>query len=377
MSTPNLCPTCRQANRKVGRGTVQAMLKDPATLPEGEGLRFCPNPDCPTVYSHPDSGEVWGTAELKVEVFQKSRRPERLVCYCFDHTVAAVRDEVVATGESAITASIKAACKEGLDRCAETNPQGTCCLGNVGAVVRAARAGAAVEEPVPACDIEQSAGEGSDCCAPRIEVSDAPDRAGRRGLWAAGGAILAAVLSSACCWLPLLAVALGMSAAGVAGFFEAYRPIFLGVTALLLGAGFYLLYIRKPTCKPGDACAVPNPRLRKMSRMMLWVSTVMVLAFATFPAYVGTFFDDGSASEATAAETAKAPLWAYDIEGMTCQGCSRRLQGVLAKMPGVRRAKVDFEKKEAKVWIDPKSPPKEAAILKAIEEAGFKGKRTS
>ncbi len=39
---------------------------------------------------------------------------------------------------------------------------------------------------------------------------------------------MTALLSPACCWLPLLLIAFGASAAGVSGFFETYRPYLLG-----------------------------------------------------------------------------------------------------------------------------------------------------
>ncbi len=81
------------------------------------------------------------------------------------------------------------------------------------------------------------------------------------GLWASAGAMASAILSSACCWLPLLLLAFGLSAGGMASFLEAYRPYLLGVTALLLGSGFYLTYFRKKKCGPDGSCAVPNRKL--------------------------------------------------------------------------------------------------------------------
>lgn len=107
------------------------------------------------------------------------------------------------------------------------------------------------------------------------------------GMWSAGGALTAAVLSSACCWLPLALIGVGVSAAGVGGFFEAYRIHFLVVTALLLGTGFYFVYVRKPKCASCEACAVPNPKLQRFNKIMLWTATVFVLGFAAFPNYVG------------------------------------------------------------------------------------------
>ncbi len=73
---------------------------------------------------------------MRVRIGQKATASPRVVCYCFDHTIEEIEAEVVATGTSTIADAIGEKCKQGLDRCEETNPQGSCCLGNVRAVVK-------------------------------------------------------------------------------------------------------------------------------------------------------------------------------------------------------------------------------------------------
>ena len=68
---------------------------------------------------------------------------------------------------------------------------------------------------------------------------------GRASRWATGGAIFAAILASACCILPLVFGALGLSAVALAGLFESVRTYLLMLTAGLLAAGFYYNYFRK------------------------------------------------------------------------------------------------------------------------------------
>jgi hypothetical protein len=37
-------------------------------------------------------------------------------------------------------------------------------------------------------------------------------------------AVVTSIVASACCWLPLLLIAFGFSAAGIGSIFEEYRP---------------------------------------------------------------------------------------------------------------------------------------------------------
>ncbi len=60
------------------------------------------------------------------------------VCWCFEHTRDAIRDEVAATGSSAISDSVRARIKVGECDCERLNPTGRCCLGDISRVVRAA-----------------------------------------------------------------------------------------------------------------------------------------------------------------------------------------------------------------------------------------------
>src|SRR3989475_1092339 len=55
---------------------------------------------------------------------------------------------------------------------------------------------------------------------------------------AATGGVVAAVVSTLCCAGPLVAVALGLSGAGLAATFEPLRPYFVAGTVLALGFGF-------------------------------------------------------------------------------------------------------------------------------------------
>lgn len=363
------CPRNGQVGRKVSSFTLSSQVRPEIleALSQREGFRFCGSEDCPVVYYHGGDGTCITAEQVRFPVFQKSTDPQRPVCYCFSHSAAEITDQVRATGGSAVPAEIKAQCAKGLDACERNNPQGSCCLGNVQKVVKAAQASLAVapnsEDAIEvACD---------GCCAqaevaPHTESSDKPSRAGWFGL----GAVFSAMLASACCWLPLTLLALGASAAGVAGFFEQWRPLFLGVTAVLLSTGFYLAYFRKEKCAPGSACATPRPGLQQFNRLMLWFAAALTLAFAAFPKYAGHFIG-GNAPAAALGEVSGTTL-ELNIQGMTCEACASGLQETLRRVPGVRFAAVDYRSHTARLVVDPEQMRVvQDTALSSIQESGY------
>lgn len=58
------------------------------------------------------------------------------------------------------------------------------------------------------------------------------------------GSVVTALAASACCIGPVVFTLLGLGGAAFAVALEPYRPVFIGVTTLLLGSGFYLVYRR-------------------------------------------------------------------------------------------------------------------------------------
>jgi mercuric ion transport protein len=95
------------------------------------------------------------------------------------------------------------------------------------------------------------------------------------------GGVFAAVGSALCCAGPLVAIALGVSGAGLAATFGPLMPYFIGVSVLCLGAGFVLLRREEArACSPGTLCA--SPVTRRRLRVLLWAATVVAIPLLTF-----------------------------------------------------------------------------------------------
>ncbi len=59
-----------------------------------------------------------------------------------------------------------------------------------------------------------------------------------------------------------------------------------------------------------------------------------------------------------------------DVQGMTCSGCALGVEMALKKVPGVKKAEVDFDRNAAEVEIDP-SVASVDELVKAVEKSGF------
>ena len=107
------------------------------------------------------------------------------------------------------------------------------------------------------------------------------------------GAVGAAFAAAACCVGPLIVAMLGLGGAGALVALTPYRPLFLTFTAVLLGAGFFMIYGRRPAAAAsmgdvveGDVCECDEPapkRTRNVAKALLWVATAVVLLAALSP----------------------------------------------------------------------------------------------
>lgn len=102
----------------------------------------------------------------------------------------------------------------------------------------------------------------------------------------AWASVITATAASICCIGPVVAVLAGAGGIAAAALrFEPWRPVFLVVTFVLLGLGFYGAY--RPdaaTCSPGSACP---PSSKRRAKWTIWTAASIVLLFIMFPYYIG------------------------------------------------------------------------------------------
>jgi hypothetical protein len=116
--------------RYLVRGAFQSRINDSLTY------RFCALPDCPVVYYSETGNLVFEKEELSEKVTIKEKDDPLPACYCFNFFRHDIREEIKKTGKTTIPDFISSQVKAGNCFCEYTNPQGTCCLGNISAVVK-------------------------------------------------------------------------------------------------------------------------------------------------------------------------------------------------------------------------------------------------
>lgn len=192
-----------------------------------------------------------------------------------------------------------------------------------------------------------------------------------------GGGFLAAIAASLCCILPVVSIALGIGAFGVASVFETLRPYLLVVAFAALGFAFYLTYFRREACEEGQACETKP--IGRVNQLFLWVATFGIIASSLFPFYTGYLVsalgpsDSSDRSSISADNIGQSTTVTIEVEGMTCEGCASHIDVTLKKLKGVISAKASYKNKNVKVVYDPSQITLDR-IKKAINDLGYVAK---
>jgi mercuric ion transport protein len=195
-----------------------------------------------------------------------------------------------------------------------------------------------------------------------------------------GAAVFAAIASSLCCVLPLIAVVFGLGAFGAASAFDTLRPYLLVLAFAALAFSFYSIYFRREKCAEGESCATKP--VNKINQLFLWFGLFAISAFALAPYYTGYLMAAASQSPQVSSEAMPAASLEesganktviIEVDGMTCAGCEPHINETLKKLNGVVSAEASYQNKNVKVVFNPKQITLEQ-IKKAINEIGYKAK---
>jgi len=174
-----------------------------------------------------------------------------------------------------------------------------------------------------------------------------------------GGGVVAAIASSLCCVLPLIAVIFGLGAFGAAAIFDTARPYMIGVAFAALAYGFYRVYFRREECAEGESCATKP--VSRINKIFLWAGAVVIVAFAFSPSYLGYISAAitppnlpvaESAPIVVPEESASKKTVVLKIRGMTCDACETHIEVPLRKLNGVISADADYKKHNVTVVYD-------------------------
>ena len=111
---------------------------------------------------------------------------------------------------------------------------------------------------------------------------------GARGALVAG--VLTAIGASLCCVAPLVLVTIGIGGAWIARLtaLSPYSPVFEGLTLVFFGLAFHGLFLARPRCVEGMACA--ESRVRGRQRLAFWIAFVPSMSALAAPWLAPLFY---------------------------------------------------------------------------------------
>jgi hypothetical protein len=119
------CPLNGQAYSRVSLRTVLHHVTKPWQREfTSQAYYFCDDPDCEVVYFG-DNQQLIRQDQLRLSVGQKSRSPDRHVCYCFD---IRMHDLLAANNKEKLKGFVTIQTKNSSCDCEVRNPSGRCCL---------------------------------------------------------------------------------------------------------------------------------------------------------------------------------------------------------------------------------------------------------
>lgn len=162
-----------------------------------------------------------------------------------------------------------------------------------------------------------------------------------------GSGIIAAIASSLCCIVPLLAlIAGGTGAATNLSWMEPFRPYLIGFTILVLGYAWY------QKLKPQEDCCINQKTNFMETKLFLTIISIFAIGMLSFPSFSGNFYDNTPIEQGVfSADSSKVVL---NIEGMTCGSCENHINHALNNTVGVISCSTSYKEGSTTIVYDTK-----------------------
>ena len=175
---------------------------------------------------------------------------------------------------------------------------------------------------------------------------------------AAFGSLLASLVLSTCCTLPLALASLGLGSLGLGSVVKPLRPYLIAVSAALLAWGFWTVYTRKRSPK---------------NQILMAFSSVVFLVVVATPYVAGALAsEDERQPELVAGPGTRRVV--LEVDDVLCgPHCTGRAKSALLALPGVREVRVYRSRNEAVVIVADEAELSDDLVGRALEGAECKG----
>lgn len=175
---------------------------------------------------------------------------------------------------------------------------------------------------------------------------------------AALGSLLASLVLSTCCTLPLALASLGLGSLGLGSVVKPLRPFLIAVSAALLAWGFWTVYTRKRSTR---------------NQVLMAFSTLVFLVVVVTPYVAGAMAsEDEQLPDLVAGPGTRRVV--LEVDDVLCgPHCSGRAKSALEAIPGVRQVRVYRSRNEAVLLLDVGAELTDDVVGRALEGAECRG----
>jgi mercuric ion transport protein len=179
-----------------------------------------------------------------------------------------------------------------------------------------------------------------------------------------GSGIVAAIASSACCVVPILAfISGGTGTATNLSWMAPFRPYLIGFTILVLGYAWYQKLKLQEDC-----CSTPKTNFME-TKSFLTIVTIFAIGMLSFPSFSGDLYNNTPSEQGIIGDSTTVVL---NIEGMTCSSCENHINHALYNTKGVIRCSASYKEGTTVIVYDTKETDIEILSKIITNKTGYK-----